>query len=150
MTTTNLPLPNNIQGSTYQGAFTGSPTAPTATLPPAQGSAIGTTINVNGITHINNGSQWSALVSPTYSNTNVATTSWVQSALQGQTTLQGSNGKSISIDSLLDFVETMKRRMCILDVSLEKHELYPALKEAYENYLIIERLCCGDDKDSQK
>jgi hypothetical protein len=60
-----------------------------------------------------------------------------------------SNGKSVSVDEIIDFMDVMKRRMCILLPDFEKHEQYPSLREAYENYLLIERLCTGDDKDAK-
>lgn len=61
----------------------------------------------------------------------------------GKTYIQDKNGKRIAVDELLDFVETMKKRFLILEPMFEKHEQYPALKAAYENYLLIERMCFG-------
>ena len=53
---------------------------------------------------------------------------------------QGSNGKQVTVDEVIDFMEIMKRRMLILEPNFQKHELFPALKEAYENYMVLERL----------
>jgi hypothetical protein len=80
----------------------------------------------------------------------MATTGYVQNAINNKITLNSSDGKkSVSLDEVIDFMEVMKRRMCMLDPLLEKHDKYPALKEAYENYLLIERLCCGDDTNEE-
>jgi hypothetical protein len=81
----------------------------------------------------------------------MATTAYVNQALSGKVTFSSSDGKKqVYLDDIIDFMEVMKRRMCMLDPLLEKHDKYPALKEAYENYLLIERLCCGDDTDTDK
>lgn len=39
-------------------------------------------------------------------------------------------------------------RVAELEMSEAKHDKFPALKEAFESYKMIERLC--DDQDSQK
>jgi len=39
-----------------------------------------------------------------------------------------------------DFIATMQERMCILQADFEKHEMYPALKDAYDQYKMIEKL----------
>lgn len=55
--------------------------------------------------------------------------------------------KTASVDDMIDFMEAMKKRLLVLEPMFEKHEHYPALKEAYEHYLLMERLCLGDDQD---
>lgn len=47
---------------------------------------------------------------------------------------------TIDLDDLAETVATLKERLLILTPQFEKHELYPALKAAYENYKLIERM----------
>lgn len=63
---------------------------------------------------------------------------------KGGVVFHGSNGREVSVDELINFMDIMKRRMLMLTPSFEKHEHYPALKAAYEQYLLIERMCLGD------
>lgn len=39
-----------------------------------------------------------------------------------------------------EFMREMKERMLVLEPDFQKHELYPALKDAYEHYKTIEAL----------
>jgi len=39
-----------------------------------------------------------------------------------------------------DFIQTMKERMLILQPNFEAHERYPALKDAYDQYKMMEKL----------
>lgn len=55
-----------------------------------------------------------------------------------------SGEKKVSVSELVDLVDTLRQRLCILVPAIEKHEHYPALKEAYENYKLIEKLVSGD------
>jgi hypothetical protein len=63
--------------------------------------------------------------------------------------LSGSNNRSVSVDDLIDFMEEMKARLLILQPAIESHEHFPALKAAYENYLMVERLCSADNQTSR-
>lgn len=47
---------------------------------------------------------------------------------------------------LVEFMQTMSQRFLILQPNFEAHEKYPALKEAYEHYLTIEALVCGNKR----
>ena len=47
----------------------------------------------------------------------------------------------INLDEMATLMETLKERLLILTPNFEKHEKYPALKEAYEHYKLIEALC---------
>jgi len=49
-----------------------------------------------------------------------------------------------------DFVKTMKDRMLILQPNFEAHEKYPALKDAYDQYKMMEKLMmeANNDKDN--
>jgi hypothetical protein len=76
----------------------------------------------------------------------MATTAYVSSAMQSTVTFNHSDGKQkVTGDEIIEFMAVMKKRMLIITNDFEKHEKYPALKQAYENYLLIERLCCGDE-----
>jgi hypothetical protein len=48
---------------------------------------------------------------------------------------------TINLDEMAEVIETVKERLLILSPAFEKHEQYPALKEAYEHYKLIEALC---------
>ena len=41
---------------------------------------------------------------------------------------------------VLDFIKTVNARLCILQPDFENHEQYPALKDAYEQYKMLEKL----------
>jgi hypothetical protein len=49
--------------------------------------------------------------------------------------------RSVRIDELIDFMEGMKDRLLMIAPLFEKHEHYPALKTAYDEYRMIERMC---------
>ena len=56
------------------------------------------------------------------------------------------NGKDIRVG---DAIEMIMNRLCIITPALELIEKYPALKEAYENYKLIETMVMnGDDEDA--
>jgi hypothetical protein len=48
---------------------------------------------------------------------------------------------TINLDEMARMMYTLKERMLILTPAFEKHEQYPALKEAYDHYKLIEALC---------
>ena len=50
------------------------------------------------------------------------------------------------INEMATMMDTLKQRMLIITPDFEKHEKYPALKEAYDNYKALEAmLSCTDD-----
>ena len=56
------------------------------------------------------------------------------------------NKNKINLDEVATMMETLKQRMLIITPDFEKHEKYPALKEAYDNYKALEAmLSCTDD-----
>jgi hypothetical protein len=61
-----------------------------------------------------------------------------------KTIFLSSDGKEVSVDEIVDFMDIMKRRMLILTPDFEKHEKFPALKEAYEQYLVLDKLMRED------
>lgn len=114
------------------------------TLSAAGGVGVGTTATTTGLTGtVTINSAGSILTHNGYSAG--WSTPMVYQDSTGKTYIQDKNGKRIAVDELLDFVETMKKRFLILEPMFEKHEQYPALKAAYENYLLIERMCLGDE-----
>lgn len=134
---------NNINHSLPQTVTT---TGSGFTLPSASAVAPGTTQMASGTTYVSNGTSWAPL-------TAVATTSYVNSMYSGHYTMPADtvfiskDGQRASVEDLMQFMDMMKKRLLILQPNFEKHEMYPALRNAYEQYLIIERLCCGDSSD---
>jgi hypothetical protein len=47
----------------------------------------------------------------------------------------------INLDEMATVMDTLKERLLILVPAFEKHDKYPALKEAYDHYKLIETLC---------
>lgn len=68
--------------------------------------------------------------------------------MRGQTVFQGTKS-AVSVDEIIDFMDTMKKRLLVLTPMFELHEKYPALKQAYEDYLLIEKLVSGDQPDEE-
>ncbi len=65
------------------------------------------------------------------------------------TVLTTTDGRKLPVDELMNFMETMKRRMLMLTPAFEKHERYPALKAAYDAYVVMEKLCDDNDETEQ-
>lgn len=53
------------------------------------------------------------------------------------------------VRDLYNRIVELEKKMAILNVNLERVEKFPALKEAYESYLIIEKLVYGDVNDKK-
>ena len=51
----------------------------------------------------------------------------------------------INLDEMATLMETLKERLLMLTPNFEKMEQYPALKEAYDHYKLIEALCREDN-----
>jgi len=49
-----------------------------------------------------------------------------------------------------DFMKTMKERMLILQPNFEAHEHYPALKDVYDQYKMLEKLLMEQNNDPEK
>jgi len=49
-----------------------------------------------------------------------------------------------------DFIKTMQDRMLILQPNLEAMEEYPALKDAYDQYKMLEKLLTEGNKNAEK
>lgn len=45
-----------------------------------------------------------------------------------------------------EFMKTISERLCVLQPNLEAHEHYPALKDAYEKYKMLEKLLANGKK----
>jgi hypothetical protein len=55
----------------------------------------------------------------------------------------------INLDEMANVVETLKERLLILTPNFEKMEQYPALKEAYDHYKLIEALCVSNQEETK-
>jgi hypothetical protein len=55
----------------------------------------------------------------------------------------------INLDEMATLMETLKERLLILTPNFEKMEQYPALKEAYEHYKLIEALCVSNQEEKK-
>jgi hypothetical protein len=137
---TNITSVNSSTGTITYGGVVSSQSA----LPSANSVPTGTTYTnlSSGTVYINAGTNWNSI------NT-MSPASYSQPTFSGHATFNTSDGKSTSVDELVMTVEMLKKRLLILQPCFEKHEQYPALKEAYEHYLLIERMCCGDDKPTE-
>jgi len=69
-------------------------------------------------------------------------------SINGKVTIRTDKG-TLDVDEVISFMDTMKKRMLIITPQFEKHEQYPALKAAYEQYLLVERMCLGDDQSPE-
>lgn len=54
------------------------------------------------------------------------------------------NGEEINI---IEALKDIKKRLLILEPNFEAHERYPALKEAYEHYKLMEDLLLTGNED---
>lgn len=52
----------------------------------------------------------------------------------------------ISLKDAIKSIDAIKQRLFIIEEDFEKHEQYPALKHAYEQYKLVEKLIMGDKK----
>lgn len=66
---------------------------------------------------------------------------------QSTVVMYGSNGRKVSVDEIIDVMDVVKRRMLVLTPDFEKHEIFPALKEAYEHYLVLDKLMRVEPED---
>jgi len=52
----------------------------------------------------------------------------------------------INLDEMAEVMETLKQRLLILTPNFELHEKYPALKDLYDQYKVLEAMLKEDDK----
>jgi hypothetical protein len=57
---------------------------------------------------------------------------------------------SLSVNELMSFMETIKKRLLVLTPDFEKHEQYPALLAAYDHYCMVEKLCTTNTNIDKK
>ena len=112
----------------------------TTQLPPPQSTSTGTTYTINGTSHINTGSSWAALTPPTFNN---------GMYYQGSVSFQDKNGKMHLMDDVLERLEMLEKKLFALTENKEKLEQFPSLKDAYDNYKLVEKMIFGDD-DNQR
>jgi hypothetical protein len=107
-------------------------------------------IHVNGPTGVTCTAQgwaatsWTAPSPYTYSLS--ATTYDSTIKLNGSKPTIETEKSSIDIDELAEILNIVKQRLLILTPAFEKHEQYPALKQAWEHYKIVEKLILSDEK----
>ena len=53
---------------------------------------------------------------------------------------------TINLDEMAEMMNTLKERLLILTPNFQLHEHYPALKEAYEHYKVLEAMLAAGDK----
>lgn len=83
-------------------------------------------------------------VSRSYIDSTINNTPYEVAKFNGKDTMKV-NGNLVIDDGtgpvdIGDFVKTMKARMLILQPNFEAHENYPALKDAYDQYKMLEKL----------
>ena len=47
----------------------------------------------------------------------------------------------LNLDDMAETLTALKERLLILTPAFEKHEKYPMLKQAYEHYKLVEKMC---------
>jgi hypothetical protein len=105
----------------------------------------------------NNTAQWMNVTGPTGPTfqTSAAAYQWSNNAsytVTGQSNefsndvFINRNGKQIPVAKTLEHI---MERLCIIEPSFEKMEKYPALKEAYDNYKLIEALIKYDEDEKK-
>lgn len=61
---------------------------------------------------------------------------------EGQLTIEDKNGNKYDV---LEFIQSVSERLCVLQPNFEAHEKYPALRDAYEQYKMLEKLLLEDN-----
>lgn len=85
-----------------------------------------------------------------YVNTNVQTsTANADLAIKGDKVfIDLPSGERLNVVALLRLVGELAERMKVLQPLLEKHEEYPALASAYDQYKVVERLVRSVEQDT--
>ena len=141
-----------------------------STLPPNQvGGAVGAVgatgavgdtqyDPITGNLSVNNGSGWITVspgTGPTYytsaatyqvNSTGLHTTGY-DNQFTSDVTLRRNGKPDLKIGESIDII---MERLCLIIPAIEKMEKYPALKEAYENYKLIEALIQNDESDKDE
>lgn len=65
----------------------------------------------------------------------------------GDLQLMLGNGDKIRVG---ETIKMIMDRLCIIEPSFQLHEKYPALKEAYDSYKMIEAMCRAGDKEDEQ
>lgn len=64
-------------------------------------------------------------------------------------TIRMDNGELIKLKEMVDVYLALRDRLFMLSPDFQKHELYPALADAYEQYRIIEKLVMKGRKEGE-
>lgn len=75
-----------------------------------------------------------------YNNTNII-------HFDEDATIEQNGGGSIRVADLFAMVKRSNEVLCKIDADMKRVEKYPALKEAYDYYTVVDALCRRDDDD---
>jgi expansin (peptidoglycan-binding protein) len=82
-----------------------------------------------------------AIGTATGSGYSVSSTTTISGPLSGNVTYTKSRLDEDALRQWAEIAEILKQRMLIITENFEKHDKYPALKEAYDHYKLIEAMC---------
>jgi hypothetical protein len=124
-------------GTTYTGY---------GAVPPLGSGAVGATGSFtlpSGTLGIgSNGPQWTSINSGTTMSTSVLS---IMAEGDGDAMIK-TKKNMINLDEMAEVMETLKQRLLILTPNFELHEKYPALKDLYDQYKVLEAMLKEDDK----
>ena len=66
--------------------------------------------------------------------------------IHGEIVIEDDNGDTMNVGATL---KTISQRLCVLQAEFDAREQYPALKDAYNQYKMLEKLLAGT-KDERK
>lgn len=67
--------------------------------------------------------------------------------IKGDLVVNTAAGEQVNV---CDFITAMQDRMCIIQPNIEAMEEYPALKDAYDQYKMLEKLLIDNNKPEKK
>ena len=120
-------------------------------VPPLGAGAIGATGSFtipSGTLSIANPHTWGTLSSTSSYASNVTMSTSILSIMaegDGDAMIK-TKKHDINLDEMADTIEILKQRLLVLTPNFKLHEHYPALKEAYEHYKVLEAMLAADDK----
>jgi hypothetical protein len=136
----------SVTGSNNSGGW-GAGNGQIYTTVPLGAGAIGATgsfsIPSGTLSIGSNSPQWSSISS---GSTSMTTSSLSIMAEGDGDALIKTKKNTINLDEMAVMMETVKERLLILAPNFELQEKYPALKEAYEHYKVLEAMMTADDK----
>ncbi len=58
------------------------------------------------------------------------------------------NGERVNLSKIHKEFQEIKERLLMIEPDFKMHEKYPALKSAYEQYMLVLKMCEGEDDES--